>query len=164
MSARAELDQTDPTFVEDLANSVSAVLAVARYLSAKGYAVEIPPGLIRPTPEENEIYRDNGDLFVLRKTRIEVKHRPELHFTGAADFPFPTMIVDVAHSWDRANPKPARYLICNDDLSHAGVIEAGTREHWIQTERLDRHCGRTRSYYECPIELVQFIRLSPGGE
>jgi hypothetical protein len=152
------LDDTDPTFVDDLKESQRGVAIVAQWFRARGYEVTVPETHIRPNPDVRMDYSDSGDLFV--KQRIEVKHR-KVDFTCAADFPYPTILVDVAHSWDRGNPKAFAYFSLNKAGTHAALILCrDTLEHWIKTEKYDPHAGRKGWYYECPVEHVQFIKLA----
>ena len=100
----ADYEANDASFVADLIESQRAVWYAAKLLNEMGYNVTIRPQNIRPSVEQMSEYADDGDLEIIQ--RIEVKRRKRPHFTGKDDFPFPTMIVDVAHTWDRANPKP----------------------------------------------------------
>lgn len=151
------LDITDPTFVDDLRDSQIAVDVVARHLSGLGYPVHVNPVQVRPDPSVRAEYADKGDLVISQV--IEVKHRKELSFTGKADFPYPSIIVDVCHTFDRARPKPYAYVILNKPMTVAFVIRSATRARWFKTEKFDRHANRTRSFYECPIEHVEIMRI-----
>lgn len=150
-----DLDTIDPTFVEDLKASHSAVQAAAEWLRASGYPVIVRPTFIRPTAEERRQYSDGGDLEILQ--RVEVKQRPGIDFQDPADFPFASIIVDVCHKYDQARPKPYAYMILNSTLSAAFVVKCSTRPKW---SRVERHVGgRSRDYYECPMSLTQFVRI-----
>lgn len=151
------LDRTDPTFVQDLMDSQAAVDVVATYLRGRGYDVNVPELVVRPDASQRAQYSDGGDIQITQ--RVEVKHRKMLDFTSAASFPYPTIIVDVKHSYDRAAPKPYAYLILNRSMTTAFKVYGRTRPQWIVTRKLDRHAGREREFYECPIKLVETIQM-----
>jgi hypothetical protein len=119
---------TDPTFPQDLLASTRAVDRVARWLRGFGKAVTIQPLKLRPDISRAPEFSDKGDLRV-DGDRIEVKHR-SLRFTGPHDFPFPSIIVDVAHAWDNAHPKPAPYVILNQPLTHAAIVPGSPWAPW----------------------------------
>lgn len=152
----SNLDEIDPTFVEDLAASHSAVKVAAEWLRGQGLPVVVRPTFVRPTAAERREYSDGGDLEILQ--RVEVKQRPEIDFQEPADFPFSSIIVDVCHKYDQARPKPYAYLILNASLSAAFVVKVGeTRHAWKKVARNAR--GRVRDYYECPVSMAQFVRI-----
>jgi len=150
-----DLDTIDPTFVEDLKASHSAVQVAAEWLRSSGYPVIVRPTFVRPTAEERRQYSDGGDLEILQ--RVEVKQRPEIDFKDPRDFPFSSIIVDVCHAYDQARPKPHAYMILNASLSAAFVVKCSTRRQWSRVERTAR--GRARDYYECPLNLTEFVRM-----
>jgi hypothetical protein len=148
-------DEQDPTFVADLLESADYVWIVAKWMSQLGYDVRIPATKIRPSATEMAKYADNGDLFITKngaEKRIEVKRRPDLHFQEPKDFPYPTIIVDAAHCFDNAVPKPDTYVILNSKATHAITISvASTRNLWQLTQKYDRFKKRNRLFYECPM-------------
>lgn len=154
-------ERDDPTFAADLKSSDAAVIRVALWLR-RCYSnhVHLPPLRVRPTVEEMAEYGDGGDLFISKDgvswKRIEVAVRA-LAFTSAKDFPYRSIIVDAAHRWDRADPKPYAYIRLNKAVTHAAIISAATAEHWKRTTRRDAGKQRDRTFLECPIEHVQFV-------
>jgi hypothetical protein len=152
----SRLDVDDPTFAEDLLYSHGVVLLVARFLGARGHSVHIPGLRIRPDVSHLSDYADGGDLFVCQ--RVEVKQR-RFDFSGRGNYPYQTVTVDVAHAWDRANPKPAAYYIVNHDGTHAAIVRASTASKWVKVSKTDRQKNRVRQFYECPLELVSFVEL-----
>ncbi len=150
---RRDLDRIDPSFTDDLAESVNFVWLAAQWLSKKfGFKVLIPPTLVRPNAEQRSEYSDEGDLEIVK--RIEVKHRRSIDFTNTEDFPFDTVIVDVDFAWDKAHPKPEAYIIFDKDGSHCAIVRSKTSPHWVKRAR--QVGGRTRDYYECSVEYVEF--------
>ena len=152
-----DYDATDPTFVQDLKDSQESVWKAAQWLSGCGYNVTVRALSIRPDAEQMAEYADQGDLEIIQ--RVEVKRRPDIDFTSAEDFPFATLIVDVAHAYDRAKPKPYAYIIFDADASHCAIVKSLTRPSWVRTERMDRKKGRMRTFYECPTDLCKWLAL-----
>jgi len=150
------LDATDPTFVRDLLDSQEAVWLVARWLSRRGNNVTVRAIHVRPTVETLAEYGDAGDLEIVN--RIEVKHR-RLPFTSAADYPYRTVTVDVAHAWDRAHPKPFAYVILNQSRTVAALVLRTTARQWERVTKHDHAKHRDRTFYECPVDLVRFLAL-----
>lgn len=156
------LDQSDPTFLEDLEKSKIAVEFAAGYWQAKGYRVEIPVTRARPEPSVRMDYSDNGDLIVY--ARAEVKRRG-FNFKSMADFKYPSIIVDVCHSFDNAKPKPFVYMILSNDMTGMIVVQVAATMHlWTKRVRKDTHAGRERSYYECPISACKYEKFTPTKE
>ena len=152
----SNLDEIDPTFVEDLAASHSAVQVAAEWLRGQGLPVVVRPTFVRPTAGERLEYGDGGDLEILQ--RVEVKQRTGIDFQAPDDFPYPSLIVDCCHAYDRARPKPYAYIILNATLSAAFVVKCGeTRREWRRVSKRAR--GRVRELYECPVSLAQFVRI-----
>lgn len=155
------LDDTDPTFPDDLEASRESLMAVASYLSKLGYGVALRPISVRPNVKDWRSYSDQCDLEVLQP--VEVKHRPRIHFTSAEDFPFDTVIVDVCRHWDEAKPKPHAYFVCNASLTHALVVPKGTAAQWQRVRKYDKRRNREREFYECPLSLVRSVALVAAG-
>lgn len=156
MSYLETYEQDDPSFIQDLKDSQRAVMVAARWLLDKGYSVTVKPLRIRPTVEQMSEYSDDGDLEI--NERIEVKGR-KIDFTSKEDFPYPSIIVDVAHSWDNAKPKPAMYILFNKSMTHIALVRRGTSSKWSKVTKMDRFKNRERTFYECPIELVEFQKI-----
>ena len=156
MTTAQDIARDDPSFVDDLKRSQSSVWMVARWLNERGYNVVVRPLRIRESVEQMAEYGDLGDLEIIQ--RVEVKQR-EVAFTGATDYPFPTVIVDVAHTWDRARPKPHAYIIVSQDKSTAAIVMGASFSQWVKVERFDAAKKRNRTFYEAPLSVVRFVRL-----
>jgi hypothetical protein len=151
------LEEHDSTFVDDLKESQVSVWLAAKWLSSKGFNVTVRASSIRPDAKERMKYSDNGDLEIVQ--RVEVKRR-RVDFTGAHDYPYPSVFVDVAHTYDNATVKPYAYLLINRKGTHCAVVLGKTRPQWIKSEKMDNHAGRLRTYYLCPVELCEFYPFS----
>jgi hypothetical protein len=148
------LNDTDPTFVDDLEASQEAVWHVARWLSNTfKQQVSVRPVHIRPDDQLDERmkYSDEGDLQIIK--RVEVKERKGITFTSLKDFPFKEVIVDVIHSYDNAVIKPYMYVILSADHKYCLVVPSSTRSSWRGEMIMDEHAGRKRGFYLCPINL-----------
>lgn len=158
MGYSAEHYQTyDASFPQDLYESQRYVWQAAQWLSRKGYNVTVRPIRLRPTVAEMGAYADLGDLEIHQ--RIEVKHRRALSFTSREDYPYSTVMVDVCHTWDNAWPKPYAYLIFNREATVLAIVKGDTFPQWIRVEKMDSAKSRMRKLYECPLELVNFVRV-----
>ena len=158
----SQYDRDDPNFVRDLQASQKHVQIVAAWLISKGLTVDVLPIKIRPDVNQMNEYADDGDILVSKyngkKHRVEVKQR-KLKFTSIHDFPYPSIIIDVAHTWDRADPKPAAYILTNIDTTVAIVIKSKTSNKWIRKQKWDRFKKRNRIFLECPVSFGEFHRI-----
>ncbi len=148
----SDLDEIDPTFEADLKGSKKYVRIAAEWFAAKGFPVIVEPTFVRPDSSERSEYADHGDLRIIQ--RVEVKHREKLTFTCAGDFPYPTIIVDVAHAWDNAHPKPYVYMILNRDATHMALVYGRHFKQW--TKEMIHSRNRDREHYLCPVRFVTF--------
>lgn len=143
--------------------SWEAAWAVARYLHAKGERfVQVAPLSIRPTFKERSAYGDDADVLVRmsnneRWSHIEVKWR-NLSFTGAKDYPYPTIFIDRSSKVDKANADA--YYIVSQDLRYAALITKASRARWLNPKI---YFDRVKKYhftaYECPVDVAQFVSL-----
>lgn len=159
----AQLDRIDPSFLDDLDASRNALWKVARHLSAVGHEVTVPPTVKRGPDDAIARFADRGDIWIRwrsRRFRVEVKHRPGLRFHDIGSFPYQgETIVDVAHAWDAANPKPVAYYVCNADLTGALLIRGSTFRHWRRESRPDRTRHRIRTFLFCPLCLCNYVQF-----
>src|SRR5262245_4846902 len=126
--------KTDAEFVADLKRSHAAVCLVERLLRDKGLCALAQPTKIMPIRQG---YQDFGDIHIMR--RVEVKHR-KIEFSGSHDYPFATIFVDEvykADNPDKGSPPLAAYVIVNASMTHAAIITAATRKHWVIERRFD---------------------------
>lgn len=152
----ADLDAVDPTFVADLLASQTSVRLVEAWLRERGFSVHPQRVRVRPDVRDRMAYSDAGDIVY--EERLEVKHRQNIDFTCAQDYPYRDgVFVDVCHSWDRAHPKPIAYVICNRKLSHAAIVRRDSAKSWRRVRKVDK--GRAREFYVAPLECVTFIAL-----
>jgi hypothetical protein len=151
----------DPTFLADLEKSKEAVERTAVWLRSFGYTVNVQPVRARPDEKQMAAYSDHGDLAVVH--RVEVK-RLSTPFTSAEDFPFPNVIVDTAHTWEKARPKPLTYYLWNPDMTCVIIIGAHTRPQWLEKELWDGGKKRQRRFLLCPKALARFVKVRHESE
>jgi len=156
------LDVTDPTFIRDLRASKPSVARVALALWSGGHTVTLPA--VHERPDETAIaeFGDAGDLHVLQ--RIEVKHRPALHFTTREDLTRicggDGLTIDSVRKWQRADPKPYAYVICNGSLTHAAIVLSASFAAW--TLYHPDAFRRAQPHYRCPLTHVHVVSLAHG--
>lgn len=85
----ARYERDDPSFLEDLEKSKTAVWKAAQWLSSRGFHVTVRATIARPSADAMEEFADCGDLEIIK--RVEVKQRRNLRFTSAEDYPFDTV-------------------------------------------------------------------------
>lgn len=158
----AQYEVDDASFVDDLLNSQSHVFKVGHWLMKCGYEPEIAEVHVRDCVENMNDYSDDGDLFI-EGNRLEAKQRM-LNFDSQESFPYPTIIVDVAHTWDRAEQKPLAYILTNKSVTCCLVVLGSTFESWKKINKWDRFKKRYRTFYECPITETLFYRMDNGCE
>jgi hypothetical protein len=159
----SKYEKEDPNFISDLRESKKSVEVVADWLRSLGKKVNIFEVKERPSVEKMAEYADDGDLEIVDELngskRIEVKHRKSLKFSGLKDFPYKTIIVDVCHTFDNADPKPYAYVILNDTMTTALIVTTSSSEYWKKVSKRDRFKNRIRYFYECPVEHVKEKKL-----
>jgi len=157
-----DLDDVDPTFARDLEESKKAVQVAVEVLLRAGIPAVSNPVVLRPDVRRRMEYSDKGDIVAALSggpVRVESKHRPKLAFTDRRSFPWPSIIVDVAHCWDNADPKPLVYFIFNSGLTHYGLVWGESSPSWTKADAYDNHANRVRPFYYCPTELVDFMEV-----
>lgn len=160
-------EKYDSSFVQDLKDSDKHVDIVAKWLQEKlikhNLKVIKKRIKIRKKIEDMSKFSDDGDLEIHhpdgRIERIEVKRR-FINFTNKYDFPYPTIFVDVAHTWERANPKPSGYILTNSKCTVCAIVRSRTSKRWIKTNKYDNKKKRYRKFYECPKEYIEFVSMS----
>lgn len=156
MNNLQKFEVDDASFVSDLKSSQRTVWRAAQHLNEKGHNVTIRPLKIRPCVEEMNSYSDMGDIEIIQ--RVEVKKRNDIDFKSVSDFPYPSIIVDVAHTWDNAFPKPIAYMIFNASETGYILVKKNTFNSWKKIEKFDRFKKRKRTFYECPLSLCEFVQ------
>ena len=169
MATHEQVERDDPGFLSDLRGSHAATWAIAQWIWNKGdRTVEIGPKRERPSVSDRFSYADGGDLYVTyggQRLRIEAKHRPRRdgEWRSATEFPYESIIVNVAHLIDNADPKAHAHVIANKWLTHAFIVLARTQDQWTRERRFDSNTQRERDFYFCPLELCNFVRLSKAS-
>lgn len=171
MSGFAHYRIHDPHFVKDLLESDKHVRRVAERLRAvlpENVPVNVQELRIRPTESQMAEFSDDGDLRVGGQ-RVECKRR-NLRFSGPEDFPYPTAIVDVTHTFDAARSTETPvvgYIIDSQDESGCVCVLASTYDRWRVRTRRDRFKQRDRRFYEVDKELLctfdDFVAVLSGA-
>jgi hypothetical protein len=146
-------------FLERLAASSHAVFVVAQLQHAKGRTIEIPRTRFAPSAADAEDYVDGGDLIVVMRRRIEVKHLG-VNFSSLDDWPFSQVFVSNVAAVDRADDVLA-YVSVSHDFGCAAIVSHQTRRHWYVVEAFAKNTGNVERYYACPLELATFEPVPP---
>jgi hypothetical protein len=145
-------------FVKRLTGSTQGVFKVAEWLHKKGKTIEIPMLNVMPQNSDPMDYVDDGDIFIIKRERIEVKHR-NVNFTGPHDFPYPTMLVSNKAAVDRANNEVVAYINLSKDMQNMAIIPRETRDSWLIEKKLAGNTGNVETYYSAPINVIIFRSL-----
>lgn len=153
-----DYDKQDPHFVENLIASQPAVEKAAGWLSKFGYEVRVPELRVRPDVSQIAQYSDSGDIHIVQK--VEVKQRVDMLFTDRSEFRYRTIIVDTCSSFDRKRPKLYVYIIGNADMTAAFIVNVPlTQRKWTRVEKYNNKLNRVTEFYECPVEILEFVRI-----
>lgn len=156
--ARAQSQQHE-RFLTRLRASSDAVLRVASWLHRLGKTVEISALTYAPTAADAVKHIDDGDLFVIRREAVEVKHLG-VSFTSREDWPFREVFVANRASVERKEGRVMAYVSLNKEMTHAAVIKATTRKHWYLTAVRASNTGNEEQFFACPLEYVWFTALA----
>jgi hypothetical protein len=159
METAREVEERDPTFVNDLEASEPSREKAARWLMKAGHTVKVKPLQIRPDVEQRWEYSDDGDIRITDNggnLKVEAKHRPDITFHSKQDFPFPTVIVNKRYLHDKGDT-PFMYFIFSADLEGCFLVYVEpTREHWIETTRWNKKTKSQEDYYEVALKWVTY--------
>jgi hypothetical protein len=147
--------QQHARFLERLNASSRAVFLVAELQHAKGRTVEIPKISFAPTAAEAENYVDGGDLIVVVRHRIEVKHLG-VNFSGPENWPFREVFVSNVTAVERANGDVLAYVSVSHDCQCVAIVARNTQPHWYIVEAKAKNTGNVERFYACPLEFVSF--------
>jgi hypothetical protein len=140
-----------------------AVFKVAFWFHMEGFGVYVPPPRFAPRLSECFDYVDNGDLFLTRefwpKQRIEVKRRPDLHFTDAESYRFPTVWFTNDAALQRAGSSVDAYYCANAEVTHAAIVAQHTRRHWRKTGAFMANSGHWEDVWEIDKRLVSYVSI-----
>lgn len=142
-------------FLDRLSNSARAVFAVALNQHRKGRTVEIGAIRYAPSADQAERYVDDGDITIVTRSIIEVKHLG-VTFTSAADWPFKEVFVSNVAAVDRRRGSVIAYVSVSSDLRHVCVVHKNTSAHWYVTERRASNTGNVERFYACPVAYATF--------
>lgn len=149
-------------FLERLGGSSTAVFVVAKWLHAKGKTIELPALRFAPTAGDAEQFVDAGDIVLVERKRVEVKHLG-VTFADAATWPFKEAFVSNKAAVDRSIHEVAAWVSVSADLKAAAIVPAKSRGHWYLKDVRASNTGNVEQFYVCPLDHVEF-RAITGGE
>jgi hypothetical protein len=146
-------------FKQALHESAESVFKAAQWLQ-RTYGCTVR---INPPPRDHstgqEVYeRDMGDIIASFERVVEVKHRKNLTFTCAEDFPFDDIMIASVEPTD--THQIHMWVFLNKDMTHAIIVKGKEKKNFIKK---DVYCWNTKKYelkYLCPKEHVQFVQIS----
>lgn len=126
-------------FVSQLREGHEFAELVAERLRGRGIAARVTPMEIRSDIDDRHRFADEHDLTVgrHRDIRIDVKSR-NLAFTDAADYPYPTALVDTVSGWEAKTYKPAAIVLVSQITRAMVVVPRSTEGSWTIRRRSDR--------------------------
>jgi hypothetical protein len=156
------MSRTHADFLDELTASSEAVEHVARWLTReRGLPVLLRPLYQSPTFEQRADYADDGDLGVV--LGVEVKRR-RLLFTGKADYPYPTAIIEAVPSYDKKRPSPYCYVLLNQSMTAGLVVDVGrTRRHWQKITIYESRNQLNQQVYACDVSLLGEVSFGANG-
>lgn len=149
--------RTHEQFLAELGMSGEAVARVAAWYLKQGLPVTVRPTFYAPTYDQRAQYADDGDLEILLK--IEVKHRMSVEFTGKADYPYPTAIIDACSNFDKKRPPPAIYFLVNPAMDVALMANVAQTHQFWSTAYLPSQNDMMQTFYVCPVERLREVRF-----
>ncbi len=163
-------EKYNPLFQEELEISKGPVAFVANWLREHGDDVINWSEKLTVAKDYTQYrdHQDNGDIWWRVGYggvwhRLEVKHRPDLKFTCAEEWPHffkPGPLVCAVHAWDKADPKIWGIMSLNSPMTHFLFIRPETRRYWTKVEIWDKRFQCKQWTYVCPTERVTFHPIS----
>jgi|SRR5262245_8643654 len=151
-------------FVRALKRSTRAQFLVAQMLHHKGETIEISGLQIAPTFEDAEDYADSGDLQLLIRKRIEVKHSSR-NFTSRHDWPLGGQVfIDTTDRLERVKTIAHAYYTVSSDFRHFALIKGCTEPCWFSMDKFNKRLGIWRTYRACELGQVEFGSLEVKDE
>lgn len=154
---------SDEVFARRLARSGPSVRMVQAWL--KEY-MGIEAAILKPEDEPVGDHKDwkknadHGDLVwddEYGHHIIQVKRRPDMHFSSNWDFPYTTIIVSEVwkhHHYSKRDGEPLGHFIVSDDLQAMIWIAGDSYLHWRVERKWDRFYREMKDYYTIPRGLV----------
>lgn len=149
----------DGRLAPDLIRSYRSVYALANYLDYNGVGVRVPAlNSLEEAVSPDLVWSDGGNdlmaYFDGEWRKIESKHRLKMTFTTVDEFPFPDIMVDVAHKIEEFGPA-FRYAFTNRDLTHGLALDGHTHDQWTKRVGYDGRLDRQRKYYYADKDLLR---------
>lgn len=149
--------ENDELFIRELTEGHQYAHLVADLLTCRGLAVELTPMIVRSSIEARRDFADEYDIKVgeRRPAIIDVKSR-RLRFTGHADYPYPTALVDTVSGWSAKTHRPDAIVLVSRETHGLAVIPTTrTESSWTTVHRFDRVRGIVDCFYEIDRRLLR---------
>lgn len=151
-------------FRDRLFASDRAVRAVRDWIERKGRKAWMSRTTIYPAGGDPLAFTDDGDLTVLDPARgplrVEVKHLPQIAFTGPQDWPFREIFISSVGAVDRFPEAATAYITVNGPITHAAIVLGDSKQHWYVVDKHARNSGRVERFYAAPLDLIAYRRIA----
>lgn len=143
-------------FVSQLRTGHAFAEYVAAQIRRHGLVVRVTPMEIRKDIADRHRFADEHDLTVGRdrEVRVDVKSR-NLRFSGVADYPYPTALVDTLSGWTAKLAKPSAIVLVSQVTGAMLVVPRSTEPRWIIHRRTDRVRRIDDEFFEVPTSLLR---------
>ena len=150
----------DDQFRSALDQSRVAAKIVCDWLCNKGYEIEQLSQDTTPSREDRWSFVDDGDLEMITRKRIEVKHWPDIDFQSLSSVPYSEIIVDEKYKVEKNHARPLlAYITVNKSMTAVIFILAKTQDKWVIKNLYDRAEGDYRDFYLCPKRFCKFAKI-----
>lgn len=155
------MTKTYEQFAQDLRQSSDHVFRIARWAHDRGYAVYIPPVILRPPHEPPSKYMDDGDLHVTKDgvcKKMNVKCSYKTDFTDTY-WPYPGCLVTPKRVHDLC-PDISTYITVHPTKNYAAIMDVEeTFSHWTIKRYYDRVYKKEVEMYYCPKEFLKLHKF-----
>ena len=139
-----------------------AEFVAAKWCSLAGLDLEIGGLHIGPDPSVRNDYKDSGDIHVVGKGNLEVKHWYKTAFSCRDDFPYPDIFVDTEKKVTGKIDQTWAWLTISPDMVYGALVMADTFDSWKL--RKDAYKARgwdhMESVYSAPMNCVRFYNVT----
>lgn len=161
------LERTDPTFKQDLLDSVQQVEHVSQRLNVYLHKHEprihlnVMETRVRPNVSKRKAYSDDGDVRaewqdggISKHAMLEFKQRKGYNFPSLDKFKYDTILVDTLPKFERirARGDTMGYILSNQDMTCVFGIDIDTMAQHMTIKQGQRH-SRSFEYVMIPKHL-----------
>ena len=137
-----------------------AEFVVAKWLSIRGFDLNIGGLHLAPTWQEQKKYRDKGDINIVGRGVCEVKGTSKV-FTSHSDWPFKDAFIDTKAKVQEKISNTWAWVTVSQDMRYGAFVLASTFDQWsLNPSRYTTQYGKSESVYSAPLSIVTFRDLT----